>query len=274
METVLSTFLTKAKRQVDDPQHYSLLEEIRIGNISESTWQLLNKKFQKSSNNLSLESTLDTTHIVGYRETAEQTNVQICNTLPIENNKYLISYSKDIINGEVQEHGTSEYLMKYKTNLSSVVRLQIGCRVMFLNNKHINKQICNGTIGILTDVDKDREIVRVAFCIARGIIDIEIEPEPTYFNINGIPACRIQFPLQNAFALTVHKTQAITLPQTSLYLNNQMFVRGQSYVALSRCRSWNDVKILALTSDAFLVDERIKKEHIRLEEISNNRLPI
>ena len=60
-------------------------------------------------------------------------------------------------------------------------------------------------------VDKDREIVRIAFCIARGIIDIEIESEPAYFNINGIPACRIQFPLQNAFALTVHKTQAITL---------------------------------------------------------------
>ena len=49
---------------------------------------------------------------------------------------------------------------------------------------------------------------------------------------------------------------------------------GQSYVALSRCRSWNDVKILALTSDAFLVDERVKKEHMRLEEISNNKLPI
>lgn len=238
---------------------------------------MLNKKFQESSNNLSLEDALSTTHIVGYRETAEQINVQICNTLPIENEKYLISYSKDIINGEVQEHGTSEYLMKHKTNLPSIVRLQVGCRVMFLNNKHINKQICNGTIGIVTDIDKDREIVKVAFCINKGIVyaDIsDIEPESVYFSINGIPACRIQFPLQNAFALTAHKTQSITLPQISLYLDSQMFARGQSYVALSRCRSWSDVKILALTPNAFLVDERVKKEHIRLEEISNNRLPI
>ena len=113
----------------------------------------------------------------------------------------------------------------------------------------------------------------MAFCINKGIVDIEIEQETAHFNINGMPACRIQFPLQNAFALTVHKTQAITLPQTSLYLNNQMFAKGQSYVALSRCKSWNDVKILALTPDAFLVDERIKKEYIRLEEVSKTKLP-
>jgi len=267
-------FLRQAKRQADDPQYYSLLEEVRFGNISESTWQLLNKKFQESSTNLSLESVLDTTHIVGYKETAEQINIQICNTLPIENDKYLISYSKDIINGEVQDHGSSEYLMKYKTNLPPIVRLQIGCRVMYLNNKHIKKQICNGTIGIVTDIDKDREIVRVAFCVNKGIVDIEIEPEAVHFNINGIPACRIQFPLQNAFALTSHKTQSITLPQASLYLDNQMFARGQAYVALSRCRSWNDIKILSLTSDVFLVDEKVKKEYARLEKMSRKKLPI
>ena len=184
---------------------------------------------------------------MGYRETAEQINVQICNTLPIQNDKYLISYAKDIINGKECEYGSAEYLMKYKTNLPNVLRLQIGCRVMFLNNKHINKQICNGSIGIVTDINRDKQIVRVAFCINGGIVDIEIEPEPVHLIINGMTASRIQFPLQNAFALTVHKTQGITLPQTSLYLDNQMFSPGQAYVALSRCQSWNDIQILSLT---------------------------
>ena len=53
-----------------------------------------------------------------------------------------------------------------------------------------------------------------------------------------------------------------------------MFAQGQSYVALSRCKSWDDVKILSLTPDAFQVNERVKKEYIRLEKISNDRLPI
>ena len=65
--------------------------------------------------------------------------------------------------------------------------------------------ICNGTIGVVTDINKDKEIVRVAFCINGGIVDIEIEAEPSHFMINVMPACRIQFPLQNAFALTAHK---------------------------------------------------------------------
>jgi len=43
--------------------------------------------------------------------------------------------------------------------------------------------------------------------------------------------------LQNAFALTAHKTQSVTLPQISLYLDNQIFALDQSYVALSRCQS-------------------------------------
>ena len=257
-----------------DTQYYSILEEIRLGNISESTWQLLYEKFQHSSNDLSLKKVLNMTHVVGYRETAEQINVEICNTLPDEDEKYLISYSKDIINGEVQEHGSAEYLMKYKTNLPSMVRLQIGCRVMFLNNKYIKKKICNGTIGVVIDLDKVKEIVKVAFCIDGGIVNAEIEPEPAHFMINGIPACRIQFPLQNAFALTVHKTQGITLPQTSLYLDNQMFSPGQSYVALSRCQSWNDIQILSISSESFLVDERVKKEYMRLEQISSKMLPI
>ena len=81
-------------------------------------------------------------------------------------------------------------------------------------------------------------------------------------------------PLQNAFALTVHKTQGITLPQTSLYLDNQMFSPGQSYTALSRCQSWNDIQILSISPEASLVDERVKKEYARLEQIASETLPI
>jgi ATP-dependent exoDNAse (exonuclease V) alpha subunit len=156
--------------------------------------------------------------------------------------------------------------MKNKTNLPSVLRLQVGCRVMFLNNKYIKKQISNGTIGIVIDIDKAEEIVRVAFCINGGIVDVEVKPEPMHFFINERPACGIQYSLQNAFTLTAHKTQSITLLQTSLYLDNQMFAPGQSYVAISRCQFWNDIQIL--------VDERVKEEYVRLEQISNQNLPI
>ncbi|CAG8761764.1 11534_t:CDS:2, partial [Rhizophagus irregularis] len=88
----------QSKRQEYDPQYFKLLEEML----------------------------LDITHIVGYREIAEQINFQIYNTLPIEIEKYLLSHSKDIINEDWR------------------------------------------------DMNKEQEIVRVAFCINRGIVDVEI----------------------------------------------------------------------------------------------------
>ena len=60
--------------------------------------------------------------------------------------------------------------------------------------------------------------------------------------MNGAPASRTQFPLIDAFALTVHKVQGLTLPDISLNLDTQMFEKGQSYVAISRCNNWKNVK--------------------------------
>ena len=62
------------------------------------------------------------------------------------------------------EHSQTDF--KTKTNLPTTVRLQQGARVMFLNNSLINEGICNGTIGIITDVDKSIPSVQVAFVFA------------------------------------------------------------------------------------------------------------
>ena len=60
-----------------------------------------------------------------------------------------------------------------------------------------------------------------------------------YFFVNGNYASRTQFPLQNCFAMTVHKTQGLTLNDTSINLDDQIFAPGQAYVALSRSPSWD-----------------------------------
>ena len=68
-----------------------------------------------------------------------------------------------------------------------------------------------------------------------GIIDLEVKPDIDYFTIDGNPTSRFQFPLQNCYALTVHKTQGLTLKNISVSLDEQIFSTGQAYVALSRC---------------------------------------
>jgi ATP-dependent exoDNAse (exonuclease V) alpha subunit len=142
---------------------------------------------------------------------AQQINQMVCTMLPIEDDKYLISNSIDIINGKVQNNAHHSTLIKQQTNLPSTVRLQIGARVMFLNNSQFKHRISNGTIGIITDIDTELQEIRCAFCVQSAIVDIAVKKCTSSFIINGAPASRTQFPLINAFALTSHKVQAVTL---------------------------------------------------------------
>ena len=83
--------------------------------------------------------------------------------------------------------------------------------------------ICNGTIGIITDVDPLEPSVRVAFSIRGSIVDVNLHKQTHYFQINGNNCHRTQFPLQNSYALTVHKTQGLTLPKVTLALDKNFF---------------------------------------------------
>ena len=57
-----------------------------------------------------------------------------------------------------------------------------------------------------------------------------------FFNITGVSCSRTQYRLQDAFALTVHKTQGLGLNHISLTLDASLFSPSQVYMALS----WGD----------------------------------
>ena len=77
---------------------------------------------------------------------------------------------------------------------------------MFLNNKYFSKGIYNGSIGVILRI-LNESLVEVIFPISTGMVIMKVEKDTTYFVVNGGSARRTQFPLQNAFSLTVHKTQ-------------------------------------------------------------------
>ncbi|EXX69470.1 PIF1-like helicase domain-containing protein [Rhizophagus irregularis DAOM 181602=DAOM 197198] len=261
-------FLTTPHRQHNDPLFYQILEEVQINNISSRTWNILTNRHSEFILQPSVDTLLNTTHIVGFKETAQKINISICNVLPVPPNNFLLSQSSDFVNSDQWDPSLSDHMFKSKTNLPSFVRLQPCARVMYLNNSLIEYGICNGTIGVVTDVNPTDQYARVAFSVRGSLIDIDIYRQNHYFNINGNNSRRTQFPLQNCFALTVHKTQGLTLQKVSLALDGGIFSPGQAYVALSRCTTWNNVSISHLDRSAFMVDPNVILEYQRLNTIA------
>ncbi|GBB94781.1 hypothetical protein RclHR1_02410027 [Rhizophagus clarus] len=153
--------------------------------------------------------------------------------IPVEQN--ILCQIKDFSNGQVNatsiktiDPSSSNNMFKPKTNLPLSVRLQPGARVMYLNNSLISHGICNGMIGVVTNVNPTEEYARIAFSVRGSIIDIDIYKQTHYFNINGTNCNHTQFSLQNCFALTIHKTQGLTLPRVCLALDGNIFSPGRT----------------------------------------------
>src|ERR1044071_3117524 len=122
-------FLRKPHRQQEQSEFYDMLQNIRIGNITDDIWEKLQRKHQQYNFNKPIDLLLNTTNIVGYRETADKINRLVCNALPIVQGKFMISHAIDIINGEKWNTSKTERFLKSKTNLPASVRLQQGAKL-------------------------------------------------------------------------------------------------------------------------------------------------
>src|SRR5262249_35009332 len=121
------------------------------------------------------------------------------------------------------------------------LRLKAGARIMMLRND-LGGRWVNGSMGVVTEVGPSR--LRVTL----GGLAHEVEPH-TWENVeyvfnrreNRIDQRVIgtfqQYPLRLAWALTIHKSQGQTFDRVHLDLGRGAFAHGQTYVALSRCRS-------------------------------------
>ena len=244
------------------------MQEIRLGSLSSQTINLINEKVLSYQNSI---TSIDTTYICGFRNEANSINNLIFEfllTFKDISSGSLISIAVDYVNQI--ECKPKEYDKQFSyTNLPSELTVKEGARVMFLTNKLFNENLCNGSIGVVTKlIDEDN--IEVAFPIDTGINQVIVKKITTYFNLNETPAQRTQFPLQNAFALTVHKTQGLTLPHTTISLDEQMFANGQAYVAMSRATSWQNIEIRSFNPDAIKVDNAMLIELDRLKQKFNS----
>src|SRR5581483_3399060 len=217
-------------------------------------------------------TTLDTTHIVSHRKIAQTINSIISTKLPSFNlnEESFTSISVDFVNKQWDRFQSEKAFMHY-TNYPTELVLSIGTRVMFLNNTQFKHGLYNSSIGVVMKIC-NQESVEVAFPLTDGIKTFVIQKDTVFFTFNGMPAKRTQFLLKNAFALTVHKTQSIILPHSTISLDESIFAYGQAYIAMSRSSSWDKLDITSFDISSIKTDKCVLEEYDRLQEIYNKNI--
>ena len=233
--------LRKVYRQ-DDPLFIRLLDRIRTNRIDEEDLQMINERHTPYMDKDDLRIILS----------ARNAKVDLINN---ERIKMLDQKPKTYpakIKGKFQRkfHPTEEILI-----------LKKGAQVMFIKNDPTHQYV-NGTLGTVTNLDKEEIEIKTE----RGkVVTIErAEWEIIEYRFNStkgsiesrVVGTFIQFPLKLAWAMTIHKSQGKTFDKVMVDLGYGAFAHGQTYVALSRCR----------TLDGILLKEKIQRKDIMVDE--------
>ena len=126
--------------------------------------------------------------------------------------------------------------------------LKRGARVIFTQNDPEGRWV-NGSLGtvraleettivVALDAGEEVDVERAVWPQARWTWNakenrMEVKEEFKY----------VQFPLAPAWALTIHKAQGMTLDSVEIDLGRGAFAPGQAYVALSRARSMETLRL-------------------------------
>ncbi len=128
-----------------------------------------------------------------------------------------------------------------------VLRLKKGAKVMFVKN-NFEEGYANGTLGKVIECDYSG----VKVMLTSGKI---ITPEKVSWVVEEEGKRKaeiIQFPLRLAWAITIHKSQGMSLDAVEVDLSKS-FERGMGYVALSRVRSLEGLRLVGLNKNALEV---------------------
>lgn len=154
----------------------------------------------------------------------------------------------------------------YPTDLA--LSLKEGAQVMFIKNDPERKFV-NGTIGKIVELTSEAIKVMVEDHDGRErLIDVpKLEWEILKYSVDEKDESRIetkavgkftQYPLKLAWAITIHKSQGKTFKKVIIDLGKGAFAHGQTYVALSRCKTLEGIVLKqALRPQDIKVDEKV-----------------
>jgi len=221
-----------------------ILNEIRNNALNPDSWETLNKRFISSFSRKDGDGYITlTTH----NNRADKINSAEIGKLRTKSFNYEAE-----IEGKFPEY-------TYPTHLE--LELKVGSQVMFVkNDSSPEKRYFNGKIGTVVYLDKEEVKVRCP----NEAFDIVTTPE-TWKNIQytikndtkEIVEDEIgsftQMPLRLAWAITIHKSQGLTFEKVIIDAQ-EAFAHGQTYVALSRCKTLEGIVLTGPLSEKNIIN--------------------
>lgn len=230
----------------ENPKFIEILNEIRNNRLSETADSELNKRFipnftpQPDAGYISL-----TTH----NNKADATNNSELDKLSTKSFTY-----KAKVEGKFPD-------ISYPNSES--LKLKVGAQVMFIkNDSGPEKRYFNGKIGKIIHLEKDEVVVHCP----DDDFNINVTPE-IWENINytvdaetkAISEEKIgsftQMPLRLAWSITIHKSQGLTFERAIIDAQGA-FAHGQTYVALSRCKSLEGLVLKSKIDSSQIINDQ------------------
>jgi len=232
--------LEKVYRQ-KDKKFIEILNSIRNNTITDAQLETINQRVDENINLKDLGQ--EYIYLTTINRLADQINRTNLEELP--GRKYVLV-------GEI----VGEFDKRY---LPTEAKLEVkeGAQIMLLNNDSYGRWI-NGTIGEIIDFEEDRIKIRLQNGKTVSVSPYSWDIFETYFNKENraldkhLLGSFIQYPIRLAWAITIHKSQGKTFDRAVIDLSGGAFACGQTYVALSRCR----------TLEGIILKTRIKKTNI------------
>lgn len=251
-------YLAQQYRQ-QDAGYLQVLEAIRSGQVTQEAVILLATRL-----NQPVPGRIKPPRLFAHNARADAINNFELELLPGEAKQY-----------QMAETGHSELTdqLKHGCLAPQILNLKVGAKVMFVKNNP-GSGYMNGTVGEIIDIDEDYPVV-----LTKSGDEIIVQPESweirDLHDEAKILASISQLPLRLAWAITIHKSQGMSLDMAEINLSGA-FAYGMGYVALSRVRSLSGLNLTGINEIALQVDpEIIELDHVwqKMSQALEDTLP-
>jgi ATP-dependent DNA helicase PIF1 len=254
--------LKKIFRQTDDV-YTNILNRIRVGRLSKTSFDILNRQVNKP-----MPETFKPTILLPRKKDVEIINISELNKLTSDKKIYKLERVETLPEEVLKQYATTSMRIteeqkeiEYTQMINNIMAekeiiLKIGAQVMCIANIDMESStpLVNGSQGTIIDFNVNGLPIVEFTNGYKRVIQHHTWNNETY-SFLGVK----QIPLIYAWAVTIHKSQGMSLDMAQIDAGSNIFECGQTYVALSRIKTLDGLYLTAFDPQKIKVNNKVQE---------------